>query len=283
MTNEQATEIITLMYDMAKKSVSTNTSNADALEMAIKALEQKPSREIEDYENEIEDLQNRLNIAEGDKECYKKEIEALETEIRALKNKQTDGDLISRQSVIGIVEFECGEWKGLAKTIVKEIEQLPSAEKTTINPEKTTITDGDLILKQKVLDMLNKIDYEDGLDYKKWVNYVESLSTYSVKEDTAESDGDLISRKAVIGAISNDRYDYWALFKYVKRLPSVTPQKKMGRWINQHIIYDNATIDFKVCSECRYEFSYDAETGVSDANYCPNCGAKMVESEKQNE
>jgi hypothetical protein len=56
-----------------------------------------------------------------------------------------DGDLISRQAVIDIVEFECGEWVGLAKTIVKTIEQLPSAEKTTINHEKTTITDTDLI------------------------------------------------------------------------------------------------------------------------------------------
>ena len=41
MTNEQALEIITLMWDMARKSVSTNTSNADALEMAVKALEKE--------------------------------------------------------------------------------------------------------------------------------------------------------------------------------------------------------------------------------------------------
>ena len=52
-------------------------------------------------------------------------------------------------------------------------------------------------------------------------------------------------------------------------------EEKIGHWINQHVIYANATTDFKVCSECRYEFSYDAETGVSDANYCPYCGAKM--------
>lgn len=71
------------------------------------------------------------------------------------------------------------------------------------------------------------------------------------------------------------------LYDRIDRLPSVTPQQKMGKWINQHIIYDNATIDFKVCSECRYEFSYDAETGVSDANYCPNCGAKMKGSESK--
>ena len=49
---------------------------------------------------------------------------------------RTDGDLINRQSVIDIVEFECGEWKGVAKTIVKALEQLPSEEKTTIRKIK---------------------------------------------------------------------------------------------------------------------------------------------------
>ena len=104
---------------------------------------------------------------------YSYDCEAVEMAIRALKNEQTDGDLISksvfdqikwerdvaifqlhdldyelgekprtdgdlinRQSVIDIVEFECGEWKGLAKTIVKAIEQLPSEEKTTIRKIK---------------------------------------------------------------------------------------------------------------------------------------------------
>ena len=37
-------------------------------------------------------------------------------------------DLIDRQAAIDIVEFECGEWRGLAGTIVKAIEQLPSAQ-----------------------------------------------------------------------------------------------------------------------------------------------------------
>jgi len=37
-------------------------------------------------------------------------------------------DLISRQAAIDIVEFECGEWSGLAKTIAEEIKQSPSAE-----------------------------------------------------------------------------------------------------------------------------------------------------------
>ena len=36
--------------------------------------------------------------------------------------------LISEHAAIDIVEFECGEWSGLAKTIIKAIEQLPPAQ-----------------------------------------------------------------------------------------------------------------------------------------------------------
>ena len=44
-------------------------------------------------------------------------------EMRDMKN-----DLISRASAINIVRFECGEWEGLAKTIIKRFEQLPSTQ-----------------------------------------------------------------------------------------------------------------------------------------------------------
>ena len=37
-------------------------------------------------------------------------------------------DTISRQAAIDIVRFECGEWEGLAKTIIKRFEQLPSTQ-----------------------------------------------------------------------------------------------------------------------------------------------------------
>jgi hypothetical protein len=39
-------------------------------------------------------------------------------------------NLIDRQAAIDIVEFECGEWSGLAKTIAEEIKQLPPAQPT---------------------------------------------------------------------------------------------------------------------------------------------------------
>lgn len=50
---------------------------------------------------------------------------------------------------------------------------------------------------------------------------------------------------------------------------------KKGNWISRHIIYGDKTLDVHWCSECNYEYSYDAETGISDAKYCPNCGADM--------
>jgi hypothetical protein len=37
-------------------------------------------------------------------------------------------DLISRREAEDIVRFECGEWTGLAETIVKRFEALPSAQ-----------------------------------------------------------------------------------------------------------------------------------------------------------
>ena len=42
--------------------------------------------------------------------------------------KDLVNDCISRRAAIDIVRFECGEWKGLAKTIIKRFEQLPSVQ-----------------------------------------------------------------------------------------------------------------------------------------------------------
>lgn len=68
-----------------------------------------------------------------------------------------------------------------------------------------------------------------------------------------------------------DESDIKALDKAIEALE----KQKVGHWINRHNIYANKTFDTKVCSECQYEYSYDAETGISNANFCPNCGTKM--------
>lgn len=54
-----------------------------------------------------------------------------------------------------------------------------------------------------------------------------------------------------------------------------------GKWFNRHYIKADKTFDMCVCSNCREEFSYDAETGVSmyQYDYCPNCRTDMREVE----
>ena len=37
-------------------------------------------------------------------------------------------EYIERRAALNIVEFECGEWSGLARTIVEEIESIPAAD-----------------------------------------------------------------------------------------------------------------------------------------------------------
>lgn len=62
----------------------------------------------------------------------------------------------------------------------------------------------------------------------------------------------------------------------------VAQEPKTGHWIDRHIIA-NRTFDMIVCSECGNEFSFDAETGISEYNYCPNCGARMVKSQERSD
>lgn len=53
----------------------------------------------------------------------------------------------------------------------------------------------------------------------------------------------------------------------VMKLPSVTPQQKVGRW--KFTVYDANQIGHYECSECHWNVLMN----VSD--YCPHCGAKM--------
>ena len=79
---------------------------------------------------------------------------------------------------------------------------------------------------------------------------------------------DCISRQAVI-----DCYKKWQpymatrLFDFEKELselPSVTPQPKMGRWIEH---FDKSGKWYE-CDQCHTDWG-------GSVNYCPNCGAKM--------
>lgn len=86
---------------------------------------------------------------------------------------------------------------------------------------------------------------------------------------------DVISREAVI-----DCFKKWQpfmatrIYEYeqeLKALSPVTPQPKTGHWIEHpHETGENWEYSKYECSEC-HVWEED------DSDYCPNCGAKMIE------
>lgn len=106
------------------------------------------------------------------------------------------------------------------------------------------------------------------------------------KGSQQESCGDAISRQAAIKAIEalqrpimREESNYYQ-FKFsgmsealgaVENLPSVTPQQRMGRWIEKEEEGDAEPFIIRECSECHCV----CEDGKPSYKYCPQCGANM--------
>lgn len=115
--------------------------------------------------------------------------------------------------------------------------------------------------------------------YKSMIDALE----IAIKALEQEPCDDAISRQAVIDAIEDDnRNGHYSCFAtnndaqcfkdVIRKLPSVTPQPKMGRWIYTG---DYITDGMLKCSKCGFE--HDVSERFS---YCPNCGANMQEEEE---
>lgn len=92
---------------------------------------------------------------------------------------------------------------------------------------------------------------------------------------------DLISRQAVIDGLASiakaksksdaQKSLIGRVVFFTEHLPSVNPQEsKTGHWI------------LGVCDECGYDWGKDAPI-ASVPNFCPNCGARMVEPQESEE
>ena len=104
-------------------------------------------------------------------------------------------------------------------------------------------------------------------------NYSEIPTGSTTKNDLGV---DLISRADVLKLMQDNWHTHngdWAMQESmddIRALPSVTPQEpKTGHWISRPHIYGVA-----FCSECGFELK------INNTNYCPNCGAKMVEPQE---
>ena len=83
---------------------------------------------------------------------------------------------------------------------------------------------------------------------------------------------DCISRQEAINCVTSNEFRY-KIVEDIKTLPSVTPKEKTAAWVptdeEPHEVYE--------CNVCGW-LLYDEDR--ADFNYCPNCGAKMVEPQE---
>lgn len=107
-------------------------------------------------------------------------------------------------------------------------------------------------------------------------NFVLDEAIKVLKQEPCE---DCISRQAVnegFKKYANSSFAYGCMWDYINKLPSVAPKEKTGHWVNAKVGKLFPSNDYK-CSECGNILDFDGvNCGRGDANYCPNCGARMV-------
>lgn len=132
----------------------------------------------------------------------------------------------------------------------------------------------DLISREEVLSLIDTA-YECGAfdgryAYENVIDAVQNLIN--------PLEIDLVSRQAAIDAfekfihelgINDEPYNYGEMALSGQNVPPVTPQPKIGHWIDIDATRSK-------CDRCGAIFEIASENG--EANLCPNCGAKMIES-----
>lgn len=127
------------------------------------------------------------------------------------------------------------------------------------------MTNKEAIYRQDVLDLAKKGVLISNGNYECVCKAINELPP--VNPQPCE---DAISRQYLIDIATKDgAYDYVSA-QEIANAPPVTPQPKTGHWSHDGSHWKNRFI----CSGCGYKL-FDEPT-----NYCPNCGAKMVESQE---
>lgn len=164
--------------------------------------------------------------------------------------KEQSGDAVSKQAVAEILlkYAHTYEGKAFAEFLISQINNLPS-----VTPQHS---DAEI---QKIQEM----------------EQAEIQKAYELGKAEMQPCEDAISRQAVLDMLNDIdaevhggcgfMYNHW--MDYIERLPSVTPQPKIGRWIR-------VDKDKLKCSECDV-IHFIAQYPQGKIAFCPNCGAKM--------
>ena len=221
-------------------------------------FEEKPDdaedcEDADDYENEIADLQNRLDIAEYDKDRWKEKVTVLEEKLKALSAEPCE-DCISRQAMADTIEnwLLCDDYnhaeRHIMRAVLVELYTLPSiTPKIELKPNK----DG---VKTELYRVKTELESEDCISRQAVMNLMRGLTRWGVRSEDGKFNN--------VGLLYDD-----VMFG-LDRLPSVTPKQRTGHWIK---VDDEEPIAYD-CSECV------AMVGRR-FRFCPDCGAKMEDTE----
>ena len=137
---------------------------------------------------------------------------------------------------------------------------------------------------------------EEGIQYMKLKDSIVERGDKAIKALEQEPCEDAISRQAVLD-VFGCVMDYWkehaidvepheikdALIeqyeftaKQLSDLPPVNPQPKTGHWIMTNEVDVLHGLPSYECSKC-------GQISLENGNYCPSCGAKMVEPQESEE
>lgn len=222
-----------------------NKSEHEALRLAIKALEREPCEDKRLYIKVFADLEPD-DIAEKIYQiCDEDKFPKVIESLKEYFDYEPCEDCVSREQLIKLYN----EYRPYLATRVCEFgEKLKELPSVKLAKDNNVLTCEDAISRQAAIDCLNADFTIDGKEN------METVVDY------------------ITGA-----------FKQIKALPSVTPQPKMGKWINKYA--EDACgerYSYWACSECGRDVGFNLaniEDVLSDYPYC-HCGAKMVESQE---
>ena len=180
----------------------------------------------------------------------------------------------------------------IAKSFIEDVEavkdQLPCGEQMDF-PNTFDEFAKDYGFKDKDEVYTNGTELIPVFRVKQWLEHISTtkndlssgLEKNSKKLEKDFGESDCISREDALmcltGMFENREYEPSELIKIfarrIKTLSPVTPQEpRTGHWVIRPHVYG-----VTYCSECDFELKID------DTNYCPNCGAKMIESQESEE
>ena len=242
MTREEAIEYLKRADTTVGQTIKTRT--AEALEMAIEAMQTEPCEDAISRQDVLDLLQMkyfgeglywRISILPSVNPIAKQTSESVNKDAES-ESILTD-DLISRRAVLDILDRHT-----LSRMALYEIEDLPSVQPQTEHCGKDiNVTTTDAISRQEIINRCEKV----------------------INHGVRDLDG--------CHSIRAER-----LLEVVKQLPSVTSHR-VGKWL----LFDDESNSY-CCSVCNAAYMLIEGTPKDNGyKYCPYCGAKLEEDDEQ--